>query len=212
MRASLVYDYANARNAIRLYDEFARGAPDEISADAGLMMGASGERLFGVSICYIGPVAEGERVFERVLKPLRAAVAPVEEQIAPIPYLEIQSAADSIFPRGRRFYRKAQFLRQITDAAVDTLLEQFAAAPSPLSIAVLQQVGGAIARVPALETAYANRDAAYDCFPIAIWQDPADDQANVRWAREFWATMRPFSTGGVYVNNLGDEGEERIRA
>ena len=81
-----------------------------------------------------------------------------------------------------------------------------------MALAALQQVGGAIARLPASATAYGGREAAYDCFPIAIWDDPADDAANIRWARDFWAAMRPFSTGAVYVNNLGDEGEDRVRA
>jgi hypothetical protein len=103
-------------------------------------------------------------------------------------------------------------LREITDAAIDTLLSAYATAPSAMALAVLQQVGGAIARVPTSETAYAQRDAAYDCFPIAIWEDPDDDEANVRWARELWTAMKPFSTGGVYVNNLGDEGDDRVRS
>jgi FAD/FMN-containing dehydrogenase len=51
-----------------------------------------------------------------------------------------------------------------------------------------------------------------DCFPVAIWDDKNDDEANIRWARDLWDAMRPFSTGGVYVNNLGDEGDERVRA
>ena len=55
-----------------------------------------------------------------------------------------------------------------------------------------------------------NRDALYDCFPVAIWDDPGDDEANMRWARDLWSAMRPFSTGGVYANNLGDEGEEKF--
>jgi len=66
--------------------------------------------------------------------------------------------------------------------------------------------------VPTAATAYAQRDAAFDCFPISIWDDPAADEANKRWAREFSVAMQPFSTGGVYVNNLGDEGEDRVRA
>src|SRR4030095_3594940 len=157
-------------------------------------------RCFSISACYIGPMDEGNQV----LKPLREYGTPVEDQIAPVSYLQIQSAGDSIFPRGRRYYWKAQFLREISDAAIDTLLEQFAAAPSKRCLAVFPQVGGAIARVPVADTAYGNRDAAYDCFPIAIWDDPADDEANIRWAREFWTAIRPFSTGGVYANNLGD--------
>jgi Berberine and berberine like len=79
-------------------------------------------------------------------------------------------------------------------------------------VAVLQHLGGAIAHVPLLDAAYANRDAIYDCFPVAIWQDPADDEANARWAQEFWTAMRPSSNDPVYVNNHGDEGEDCVRA
>ncbi|TIW45454.1 MAG: FAD-dependent oxidoreductase, partial [Mesorhizobium sp.] len=110
-----------------------------------------------------------------------------------------------------RYYWKAQFLHEISDAAIDALLDSYAKAPNHWSLLVFQQVGGAIARVPASHSPYANRDAAFDCFPIAIWDDPADDEANMRWARDLWNAVRPFSTGGVYANNLGDEGDERVR-
>jgi FAD/FMN-containing dehydrogenase len=57
-----------------------------------------------------------------------------------------------------------------------------------------------------------NRDALYDCFPISIWDERDEDEARIRWARELWEAMRPFSTGGVYANNLGEEGTERVEA
>jgi FAD/FMN-containing dehydrogenase len=66
--------------------------------------------------------------------------------------------------------------------------------------------------VPAAATAYANREAAYDSFPVSIWSDPAADEAYIAWAREMYTALRPFGMGGVYVNNLGDEGHERVRA
>jgi hypothetical protein len=97
------------------------------------------------------------------------------------------------------------------DAAIDALLDGYARAPSTPSFLVFQQVGGAIARVSRSESPYANRDALYDCFPIAIWDDPADDDANIQWARSLWNAVRPYSTGDVYANNLGDEGEDRVR-
>lgn len=77
--------------------------------------------------------------------------------------------------------------------------------------AVQQQVGEATARVPEGDTPYADRSAAYDCFPVAIWDDPADDEVNIRWARDFWTAIQPYSTAGVYANNLGDEGDDRVR-
>jgi hypothetical protein len=80
------------------------------------------------------------------------------------------------------------------------------------SLLVLQHVGGAVARIPLTDTPYANRDALFDCFPISIWDDPEKDVTHIRWARELWEAMQPFSTGGVYANNLGEEGTERIAA
>ena len=107
---------------------------------------------------------------------------------------------------------KAQFLRELTDAAIDSMLRVYSTAPTISSMLVSQQVGGAIARVQKPETPYVNRDALYDCFPDVIWDDPADDDAAVRWANEVWNAIKPYSTGGVYANNLGEEGEDRLRS
>ena len=207
LAGSVLYRYEHARAAMEFYAAFSSKAPDELSLDAALVTAPSGERFFNVSACYVGPIAEGERV----IKPLREYGTPAEDRIAPIPYVQLQSAGDANFPRGRRYYWKAQFMREISDQAIDTLLAAYATAPSG-SLLVLQQVGGAIARVPIAETPYANRDALYDCFPISIWDEPADDEIHIRWARDLWTAMRPFSTGGVYANNLGDEGTDRVQA
>jgi FAD/FMN-containing dehydrogenase len=207
LAGALLHPYERARDAMRFYQAYASAAPDELSLDAALAMMPSGERVFSISACYVGPIDEGERV----IKPLRAYGAPIQDQIARRSYVDIQSAGDAIFPRGRRYYWKAQFLRELTDAATDTLLAAYASSPAE-SLLVLQHVGGAIARVPVTATPYANRDALYDCFPISIWDDPAEDTTRIRWARELWDDMRPFSTGGVYANNLGEEGTERIEA
>jgi berberine-like enzyme len=207
LTASIQHAYDHARDAMRFYHAFASTAPDELSLDAALATAPNGERVFSISACYAGPIEEAERV----IAPLREYGTPVAERCGPLSYLQIQSAGDSIFPRGRRYYWKAQFLRELTDVAIDTLLAGYATAPAQ-SLLVLQHVGGAISRVATAETPYANRDALYDCFPVAIWDDPVDDEAHIRWARGIWDAMRPFSTGGVYANNLGEEGAERIQA
>jgi len=208
LAGSLAYDFSQAREAMRFYSGFSRSAPDELSLDAALATDPAGERWFRVSACYVGPVEKAERALE----PLRKFGPPRFDAIAPIPYLQVQSANDSTFPAGRRYYWKAQFLRGLTDGAIDTLLAEYVKAPAASSLLVLQHVGGAVARVSNSATAYANRDALYDCFPISIWNDPGEDERHIEWARRTWSAMRPFSTGGVYVNNLGDEGDERIVA
>jgi hypothetical protein len=193
---------------LRLYAEFSAAALDEISVDAALVTLPSGDRAVSISAFYAGPLDEAERA----LQPLRSALTPLEDRIRVAPYVELQRAGDATFPRGDRFFWKAQFLRNIPDAAIDLLLDLYLAAPSCRSLFVFQQVGGAIARAPAQQSAYANRDAAFDAFPVSIWSDPAEDESNVAWASATYEAMRPFGTNGVYVNNLGDEGEDRVRA
>jgi FAD/FMN-containing dehydrogenase len=205
--ASFLYDEGCMHEALQMYHEFARNAPDELSADADLQTTPDGKRVFHISVCYLGAADEGERL----VKPLRA-IKPISGRLASMPYLELQSATDAIFPRGRRYFWKAQFLTDISRAAISDLIENYRSAPSGNALVVFQQVGGAISRVAASGTAYANRDAAYDCFPLSIWDRPADDATNIAWVHRFSAALRPHSTGGVYVNSLGDEGEDRMRA
>lgn len=205
---SVLHRWDHARGALKFYDEFSRRADDDLNVDAALVTLPTGERAFNIKACYIGDPVEGKDV----LAPLMRFGSPIEATLAPVPYLEIQSAGDANFPRGRRYYWKAQFLRNIGDGAIDALLECFPKAPSPSAVVVFQHVGGAIARIPASDSPYANRDALFDCFPLAIWDGIADDEANIRWARDLWSAVHPFSTGGVYANNLGDEGEDRVRA
>jgi FAD/FMN-containing dehydrogenase len=208
LAGSLVYEWKQARDALRLYAGFSTKAPDELCTDAALVTLPDGGHGFAISAFYAGPPDEGERV----LRPLREALPTAADQIGPVSYVQLQRAGDASFPRGHRFYWKAQFLREVTDGAIDALVDRFPSVPSARSFFVFQQVGGAISRVPVTATAYANRSAAYDCFPVSIWTDPAADEANIAWAREMYASMRPFAMGGVYVNNLGDEGEDRVKA
>ncbi len=208
LAGSLVYDWTRIRDALRLYAEFSARAPDALCTDAALITLPDGKHGFSISAFYAGPMDEGERV----LRPLREAIPTIADRIGPVSYVQLQKAGDASFPRGHRFYWKAQFLRELTEAAAEALIDRFPSVPSASSFFVFQQVGGAIARVPPTATAYANRRAAYDSFPVSIWTDPAADEANIAWARDMYAALRPFATEGVYVNNLGDEGADRVKA
>jgi hypothetical protein len=79
-------------------------------------------------------------------------------------------------------------------------------------VIALQKMHGAAGGVPPDETAFAHRKYQYDCGIFAKWDAPSSSAENVSWARELWQAMEPHFDRAVYVNMLGDEGDERVRA
>jgi FAD/FMN-containing dehydrogenase len=109
-------------------------------------------------------------------------------------------------------YWRSDFLTDLSDEAIDVVLDHFARITSPLSAVLFEQFGGAVARVGQDDTAFAHRDAEYDVVIIARWTDPTESERHIAWARGLSAALRPFARG-VYVNYLGvDDGADRVRA
>jgi len=89
----------------------------------------------------------------------------------------------------------------------------YAEAPSRQTIVVLEHNGdGAMSRVAEDATAFGHRRWPYNLLVTSVWRNAADAEANIAWTRRFWNAMNPFLADAVYVNYLGDEGEERVRA
>jgi FAD binding domain/Berberine and berberine like len=207
----VLYPFAKAKEALALYRDFATSIPDELNTVAALMNSPDGDPLAAVVVCYNGSVEAGERV----LRPLRTFGPPLADDVAPMPYCKVQTLFDEAFIRGRRYYFKSNFTRSISDAAIATLVEHFATAPSRLSMLYFQQLGNSANRVSATATAFSHRDALCEWGCDAVWTDPVQDGANIRWAREVAEAMRPFTSGSDYVNHIGleaEEGTDRIRA
>jgi FAD/FMN-containing dehydrogenase len=204
----VLYPIAKARAALKFYSEYSQAAPDELSADAFLLTLPNGDQAFAIDVCYIGPMEHGERV----LQPLRKFGPPMADQIGPTSYLDLQASGDAFFPPGLHYYYKSHFMTAIRDEAIEALVSHFATVPSPRSVVALQQYGGAVSRVGQADTAFGHREAQYNLIPASVWTDPAESEQHLHWVREAWDLMRPFSTGGVYVNNLAEEDEEQVRA
>jgi len=202
----VLYPFAKAKEALALYRDFATSIPDEANTVAALMNSPDGDPLAAIVVCYNGSLEAGERV----LQPLRSFGPPVADEVAPTPYCKAQTFFDEAFVRGRRYYFKSNFIQTISDEAIATLVEHFTTAPSPLSMLYFQQLGNAANRVGATETAFSHRNALCEWGCDAVWLDPAQDAANIRWAREVAEAMRPFTTGSDYVNHIGLEAEEGI--
>jgi FAD/FMN-containing dehydrogenase len=204
----LSYPLSEAHEVLRFYHEFASGCPDELSTTASLGVTPEGEGVVSVSVCYCGSLEEGERV----LRPLREFGSPLADNIEPMAYTTLQSAPDAGFPQGRRHYWKSSYLKELSEEAIEVMAEYVSEIPSPATGVGLQQMHGAASRVDPTATAFPHRDEHYDFLILSQWADPAESERNVEWTRSLFEAMDPFFGEGVYVNNLGDEGEDRVMA
>jgi FAD/FMN-containing dehydrogenase len=206
-----LYPYSKAREALRLYGDFATSIPDAVNTIGGLLTSPDGVPVVAIAVCYNGSLEAGEKV----LRPLREFGPPLADQIAPMPYCQLQTLLDAATARERRYYIKSNMMQRIGDDAIDTLVERFAKIPSPLSLVFFQQLGNAANRVDPAVTAFSHRDALCEWGCLSSWLDPAADDLNMQWTRELAEAMRPFTMGSDYVNQIGletEEGTERIRA
>ncbi len=207
----LIYPLDQATKTLVFLDDFTRTTPDELGTFIGFVTSPEGERVMAVFVSYNGAVEEGERI----LKPLREFGAPLADMIGPMPYTQVQRMMDEGFPAGRQNYWKSNFLKGLDSEAIDIIVDQVAKAPSPHSAVAIEQFSGAVNRVGVDDTAFNHRDARYNLLIVGIWDEPGAKDENVKWARDLWNAMEPYSSGGVYVNYLGqeaDEGAERVKS
>lgn len=207
----ILYPLAQAKDILRSYHEFASNIPDELNTASGLLNLPDGTAAVAIGVCYNGSLQTGETV----IRPIRELGTPLNDHIGPMPYLQVQHMVDEATPEGNHYYEKSHYMADIPDAAIDVLVEHFLNAPSPLSVPFFQQLGNAANRVAPETTAFGHRNAMYNLILIAGWTAPGETEANVIWTRELWEALRPFSTGGVYLNNIGREADgdaELIRA
>jgi hypothetical protein len=123
----------------------------------------------------------------------------------------MQKLLDAANPPGRLNYWKAEYLKAYSDEAIDTILHYADRRASPFSKILISHLQGAISRVGQDETAHIHRDAPFLLNINSIWTDPDESAEHVACARDFWTAMQPFSAGGVYVNFLSNEGEDRVK-
>jgi hypothetical protein len=133
--------------------------------------------------------------------------------IAPTPFNIAQLSADLLWPPGNHQYWKSNFLPALTDAAIATMVDHFADVPSPLTVVVLDHLGGAVGRVGAAETAFPHRTWPYNFLISSAWADPADTARNIGWTRAFYAAMEPHLAEAIYINYmyLSDEAARGAR-
>jgi len=211
--ALLVWSPERGREVAAAYRSLIANAPDEVGGAFVYITGPplefvpehlQGTRVSAVLVTYCGP----ESALRDVIAPL-LAMSPDGRLVTDLPYAQLQSMLDD--PPGFRNYWSAEHLKDLPDAALDRICARSADMPVPTpSQQILIPLGGAVSRGAAWPGF--NRADAWVVHPLGLWPDPADDDRARRWARELQADVRPWATGDVYLNFIGDEGEERVVA
>lgn len=201
----LVHPLARARDVFSFYRNFALGAPDEVTTYAGLLRGPDGALIAGLVPGYAGSLNEGEKV----LRAAREFGPPLLDGVQPMAYPEHRTLFDPYYAPGLRNYWKSCFLRELTDEAIDRMVRGFEQTRCPFPFVGLEVLGGAVARVAKDDTAFDHRDAPFNLLVTAGWMDPAEDATHRAWVRGILEAMEPYSTGGVYVNYMQEETDER---
>ena len=199
----VAHPFVRARDMLRFFRDFTASLPDEFTVFGGLIHApdGSGEKLAAMVTCHCGSLAVGETA----MRPLKQFGPPVMDAIGPMPYCQLNRMLDAAYPKGALNYWKSSFLAQMSDEAIDTLIDCFARCPTPMGQVLLEHFHGAAARVGVGDTAFPHRADGYDLLVLSEWMEPANTDRCIAWARETYAEMEPFVASGRYVNYLGDD-------
>ena len=170
---------------------------------------ARGAPAVGLIVLYAGDPAEGEAAF----RPLVEWGEPWLSAVQPMPYVAVQQMLDPAHPWGITDYSRSDYLPELGDDAIDTLVEEMAGSRSPFTGFHLCQVGGAAARVDRDAMALEPPDGKWFFMCEAMSLDPDGAAAEADWARSLVQTLRPWTTGRSLPNFISaDDGQARLRA
>jgi FAD/FMN-containing dehydrogenase len=207
----------HAAELLSFYRNYTADVPDEVTSSVIFLTAppapflpreVHGAPLVAISAMYTGTVEHGKSALE----PIRRFGRPVADIFSELPYVALQSMFDASAAPGLQNYWKSESLTHLSDGAIDAFAKHFTRLLSPFSQIHVSQLGGAVSRVDDDATAYPLRRAQFIVNIIGMWPNPADSSTQIAWVRHAWTAVIPFASGGVYINFLGDEGNERIEA
>jgi FAD/FMN-containing dehydrogenase len=213
----IVYPLAQAKSLLTFLRDYLPTSPDGLTALIILMTAPADPMLppdvhntviVVPVVCFTGPLHEGEKV----LQPLRTFGTPAVDLIGPMPYTALQTMFDAWEPPGLHHYWKSAYVQDLSEGAIDVMIERAATMTSPLSHLHVMQLGGAVSRVGEEDTAFSHRETPYECYVLSTWANPEEADRHIEWGRHTWSALQAFSSGAGYLNRNSDEEEQtRLR-
>jgi FAD/FMN-containing dehydrogenase len=215
----IFWEATHARAVMRAFRTFLSEAPEDLGTFVGLKSVPStdpfprdywGRRACAVISSYNGPLAEGERLMSRLLE---AVPPPIFNWMGAMPFPAMQALFDPFFPKGLQWYWKGDFVKTLSDEAIDVHIAQAGQAPSEMCLTHFYPITGAVHRVASDASAWNVRDATFSMVIAAIDSDPKQAEALKAWGRGYWKAVHPFNMDGGYVNfMMDDESAGRVQA
>jgi FAD/FMN-containing dehydrogenase len=202
---------------MRFYREFLPAAPRELNGFFTLMTVPPADflpaelhfrKVCGVMWCYTGPEDAAAELFA----PVQEIGTPLLHGVGPMPFPALQSLFDGFYSPGLQWYWRADFVRELPDAAIEEHAQFGERLPTLHSAMHLYPIDGAVHDVGQADTPFSYRDASWAEVIIGVDPDPANAGVIRDWTVDYWDATHPHSAGGAYVNFMMDEGHARVRA
>lgn len=208
-----------AGEVLRFYNQWTATLPDEMTSMVAFIAAPPlpfipeplhGTSMIAVAVCYAGSVEDGQRVAQ----PLLAFGPPEVAHVGPVPYTVLQGMFDASAPRGIHAYWKTHYVADLSDATIDALVAETARMRplSPFTTLHVHHLEGAVGRIAPDATAFPHRAPRYVMNIVGMWTAGEPPEPHIAWVRGTFDAMQPFATGAPYLNFLGDEGADRVRA
>jgi FAD/FMN-containing dehydrogenase len=206
----VLYSLQDGSAAFGNYRDLAPGASDELTTLFAFLHApdGSGAKLCGPALCHI---ADDPDRAETEARPFREFGSPAADMVERMPYPVLNTLLDPMFSAGTLNYWKAAYFSELSDAAVEVILDSFANSPTEMCLLIVEHFHGAVTRVDPTSTAFPHRQPGYDCVVLAQWTDPGQTEPCISWARETLEALRPYMADRVYVNFLSADDDDRIR-
>jgi FAD/FMN-containing dehydrogenase len=163
-----------------------------------------GKPIVGMLVCHSGRSPEAD------LAQFRRFRQPIVDLVTERPFVSQQSIIDATEPKGFDQYWKTEYLPDLSSGYLDTFRDAALSLTSPLSFSVIFHIGGALNEHINDDGAVGNRDAQFITGFSGMWPPNIPDDEHIAWVRGSWERIRPYSTGGNYVNlQLAEDGESR---
>ena len=212
----MFWDLKDAADVMRFYAEFISKVPDTVGGWFAYMIvppvplfpeALHLKNVAAIVWCCTGPAEEANRL----LDPVRNFRKPLLDGVGPVPLPALNSLFDALYPPGLQWYWKADFVKDLPDAAIAEHVKWGGQIPNMFSAMHLYPVNGAAHRVGKTDTAWSYRDAVFSQVIVGVDPDPANREKITSWARGYYDALHPYGAGGAYVNFMMEEGEDRVR-